>query len=363
MRSATTTLLAILIVCVSVPAIACIHAEEGYDGMIRSDAQEYAVFFNDGRQVLVIGSSLAAIGNAPESISLVTAVPTIPDGFDTAPVDLFTQLHAWHNPINRGEDGSNSLSDSDGPEPGGVEVLETVEAGPYEITPIQASGAEAVDALNAYLSEEGFRPLADELAAFYAEKGWTFLAVKVPSTSTGAGIENGALPPLQLSFETPNPVVPMKLEAGMGRFDARVYLFLDSGVKALELPSYVSAAFTDASVSPESLDGAPSSVTDFVEGLTAAGVVTAPGAGFGVTHLVSDAAFNTGPFSLLDWDGDFEVGFAQDLEDADPADTDGGSAAGDAIESSGCSVLAGQRPVSGLGLLLLAGLLFVRRRA
>ena len=275
-------------------AAACIHPESGGAG-VRAVAQEYAVVYARGRQVLLISTQLAPSEAAPpQALSLVTATPSLPDVYQTGDPELFDALYDWFN-----QELSNGPSrGGDVDVPGGVEVLPRVEAGPYGITPIMATGAEGVMALNDWLTQNGFEPVDRMLAQTYVDRGWYFLAVDIRPETMGEGLGEGRLPPLHLEFDSPEVVVPLKLEAGMGEFDVRIYLFLQGA-----LPADVAGRYGLQAGTAGPAEERPASVTALL-----ASVALATGAsaeGFEAFELHSDGPFNTADAPLSDWPDDF----------------------------------------------------------
>lgn len=332
-------------------ALACIHAESDFQGTVRSDAQRYAVFYADGRELLVIGTSLETSSDTqPDAVSLVTATPSLPDAYETVDPDFFPNLVGWYaslDPIDVTD--TSGGQDAGG---GGIDILPGVQAGPYEITPIQAAGDQGVTELNAWLRDHGFTELPLQIATFYAEQGWYFLAVKVTPESLGEGLADGQLPPLMLGFDTDELVVPLKMEAGMGEFDAEIYLFLEGPLPTLDTSSSPFDAFVDESEPEARSADIPPPLSDIIAQLELKGSLAAPSGSWQVSRLTSADGFNSISRPLFAWGTDFKI----DLDNASYGKPSDGSGS-----SGGCGV-AGREPVGGGAPWLLLALLALGAR-
>lgn len=364
----------VLVIGIGAPtAWACIHPEADYGGTVRPAAQEFAVVFDGEREVLLISATIASDGAAPEALSLVTATPSLPDTYADGDPELFAALYQWFEPSLSagGEDGGKGWGDGSN---GHVEVLPAVETGAWEIQPLQASGADGVEALNAWLTDHGFVTLAPDVAAWYADEGWYFLAVKVKAADGDATLEDGVLPPLEIGFETDELVVPLKMEAGMEAFDARLYLFFGQEFPADFDPS--AFGLTRNTDHGGTLAGAPGVVKDLVAGYESDGRVSTPAQPWMAYELTGQ--LNTADNLIMSWPDDFhmlaeaaasdtgDTGDTADTGDtgdtADTADTGVPAASSGSGSSSGCSTAAG--PVAGHAAwaLLLLALVALRRR-
>jgi len=313
-------------------AAACIHPETGQPG-VRAQAQEYTVVHARGRQTLLISTQITLADGAavPQALSLVTATPTLPDVYQTGDPALFDDLYGWFNqalsndPVRGGADGPGS---------NGVEVLPRVEAGPYGITPIMASGAEGATALNNWLTENGFETVDRALAQPYVDRGWYFLAVDIQPAADDEGLGEGRLPPLHLEFDSPEVVLPLKLEGGMGAFDVRIYLFLQGA-----LPDEVAGRYGLERGQAGSEETRPESVTAL---LNAASQRTgAPAANFEAFELHSDEPINTDDAPLSAWPDDFAFEPPDEAQILPNPDGMGGMAAGGVMGGEGGSMAAG----------------------
>ena len=359
-------------------ATACIHPEAEGGEVVSTPAQEYAVFYNAGRQTLMISLNVEMNEGSAAGLSMVTATPTLPDSYTTGDPALFADLYTWYHPPTDLSDQprSGDANSADGPELDGIEVGTEVETGPYRITPIEVSGPGGVEALNTWLTENGYVRLDRELAQSYADKGWYFLAVDIRPGSMDQELESGRLPPLEISFDTREVVVPLKLEAGMGPFDIRMYLFLDS-----QLPTDTGAKYgLEAMDGPTSISGAPTRVQETIARFQTDGLVA--NSTVYTYQLHSDGLINTTDAPILAWPEDFAflLDTAPDevidtpplvpttpMDNDAPADTESPTANQDQPlnenSGGGCSVGSSREntDLAWLGVLLLIGLRNRRR--
>lgn len=141
--------------------------------------------------------------------------------FELADAGLFEELDELTRPrIEYREvvvdgDGAGAGAPEDGDH---VIVTDHVDVGPYEVAQLTGDDAGAV---SDWLGDHGFElpdDLGDELTPYLAE-GWLVVAVQLTPESDGADVTEDAatfadgLPPMRLSFETTQPVYPMRLSA------------------------------------------------------------------------------------------------------------------------------------------------------
>ncbi len=211
-------------------AAACMHALRAATGVtVQQSEQTALIVYNDGQQELVIRPALAAEG-ALTGLAWVIPVPSVPSKYavaDTRLFDAVDQLAGLVEVVNPPQKKGGMRTRGSAPAAAaGVSplvVLPTAKAGPFEIHPLQAVGAEGAKQLNAWMTENGFAELAQDELAYYSGRGWTFLAVKVAAVKRGS-LSAGRLPPLHLSFASERIVYPLKLSANQGRFDLRLFI-------------------------------------------------------------------------------------------------------------------------------------------
>ncbi|MGD8214173.1 DUF2330 domain-containing protein [Aestuariimicrobium sp. Y1814] len=116
------------------------------------------------------------------------------------------------------------LAGSDGaPREVGARVLSTTRVGPFTVATL--SGTDATE-VNLWLGENGYPSRDDLVPTFqkYLDQGWVLQAVKLTAEGTDAAFED-ALPTLRMTFETAEPVYPLRLSRhAKVHQDVRLYL-------------------------------------------------------------------------------------------------------------------------------------------
>lgn len=118
----------------------------------------------------------------------------------------------------------------------GVEVLDQRELGPYTVAQLAASDPAA---LTAWLTENGYQPAEDVIAAGapYAQAGWIFVAARLTAVDVDTPL-TGVLQPIKLRFPSTEPVYPMRLsQAAEGTQNIELYVIaphrMDSAFSAV----------------------------------------------------------------------------------------------------------------------------------
>lgn len=122
-----------------------------------------------------------------------------------------------------GSDGSGGEPRSTG---SGAIVLSTTEIGPFTVTALTGSDASQV---NTWLTRNGYQTRDDLVAAFqrYLDQGWVLQAVKL--TTQQDATFRGSLPPLRLTFDTAEPVYPLRLSGhATVHQDVRIYVLAET---------------------------------------------------------------------------------------------------------------------------------------
>lgn len=216
------------------PALACIHPPKEYAGSAQQGAQEAIVFWHQGREELVIKNDFRIVpgpgGELPTHLAWVVPVPSAPDHYSVEDVEIFRVLfQAFEERIARDTRGG-----SKGLPNGGIERLEAVSVGEYDVQPIRATGEEGARALSEWLAANGFGEIPEALSAWYVERGWVWLAIKVSAARGQESItRNGSLRPLRVSFATPDIVYPVLFSGASGAFDVSLYLVTEERIAAL----------------------------------------------------------------------------------------------------------------------------------
>ncbi|MCB9933008.1 MAG: DUF2330 domain-containing protein [Planctomycetes bacterium] len=219
---------------------ACIHPPKGFKGMVDAAAQRGLVFFDNGREELVLQPGFSVNTSELEaeeytddgllknfkSFAWIVPLPALPDSYAEVEPELFTDLDKFTSigpripKPERGEDDGPAIVYEDGDE--GVEFFEALEVGSYSIQPIKATGEAGGKELASWLKSNGFGELDERVLRFYLQGGYYWLAVKL-SADTGLPAD-GSVKPLQISFKTPRPVYPLKIHDKRGEFDLELWL-------------------------------------------------------------------------------------------------------------------------------------------
>jgi len=221
------------------PAEACLHPAKEFKYPIKAGSQRGLVMFHGGKQHLVVapgykvdGVPAAKIKNDAieglTSLAMIIPVPNLPESYAEADGNLFDELDEFTEAAeventNRVRRGAKGLEDSPSEDDqDGATFYESVKAGAYTIQPIKASGEKGGIELNAWLGNNGFGAIGDDLLNYYMENKFYWLAVKL-NAEKGLPV-SGNLKPLHLTVETEKPFFPLKIRAGEGEFDAELWV-------------------------------------------------------------------------------------------------------------------------------------------
>jgi hypothetical protein len=156
----------------------------------------------------------------------VVPVPTTPDHYEVESNDVFADVARLTAPQKKSI-RRRAKSKSAG---GSIQILAAVDVGRYRVQPIKTHGKAAGPALNAWLTTNGFGPVPSENMAYYLERNWTFLAVRIRPKSGKKLDANGALQPLRISFRTPKIVYPLKFSSHQGTFSVTLFVVTPKGL-------------------------------------------------------------------------------------------------------------------------------------
>ncbi len=197
-------------------AFACVHMmkEGGAESGVKSiDA---AVFHDGSKETLIFQVGVNADA---EKVAWVVPVPTPPTDYDVAPENTFGAIAKYVSVTEvtaarmRGEKSKAAK----------VYELPNANAGPYTFQPVAVQGEKGAKTLNDWLKVKGFEPLDEKRLKYYVDRNWTFLVIRIDGRSGELG--EGDLPPIQITFDTPVPVVPLKLLAIDDEVPVRIYAF------------------------------------------------------------------------------------------------------------------------------------------
>lgn len=230
------------VLCVAAPAMACLHPPSGFTGKVEESSQQIIVLHHDGEEELIlqVDYKLAKGDKAPEHIAWVVPTPSLPHGYKVEDPKLFRELSG----LVKQQDEKPKPKSIGGLRrgrgvPNGLVVHAKVSVGEYEITPLEARGADAGKALNGWLTKGGYGAVPEANMAWYLKRNWTFLAIKInPQKATGDLGKAGAFRPLRIAFASDELVVPLKFSSHQGSFDVTITVITES----LQLDAMRSAA-------------------------------------------------------------------------------------------------------------------------
>lgn len=195
---------------------------ETFLGQAKSGGQQAIVLYFDDRETLVLQTDYE--GELADFSWLIPAPsPVTANDVCEADSDVFSWMDELTAPsfyLVKASGGGCSCGggagDGAGPESGytdqdHVEVIETILTETYEVNVLAASEAQdLVDWLdqNSYAYPTG----AEAVFADYILRGWYFLAVRIRPSNPGAEVQQ-SLAPLQISFETGEPVYPLMISS------------------------------------------------------------------------------------------------------------------------------------------------------
>jgi hypothetical protein len=196
---------------------------ESFLGRAKSGAQQAIILYFENRETLVLRTEYD--GELAEFSWLIpTPSPVTATDVQEADEEVFSWLDELTAPrfevIESDGGGGCGCGTQDGGAPasngsldgrGQVEVLDTILTDTYEVNVLSAS--EAQDLLD-WLDQNGFAypKAAESVLADYLARGWYFLAVRVRPSNLGAEVRE-ALSPLQVTFETEEPVYPLLISS------------------------------------------------------------------------------------------------------------------------------------------------------
>ena len=237
-------LFVLLLLCaVAQVALACIHESNNYRDVVTEKTKQALVFHDGENAHLVIKTSLEAApkngkgtANLPPVMAWVIPLPSLPSKYEEADPQLFEQLFEATKPKNylacaAEEEEVAAGTTNSAP---AIQVHATEFVGDYEITPVEMLTHDAGDALNAWLTKNGFGKVPKENQSFYVSKGVVFLALKIKNLS-GTFTD---LKPLHIVYKADKATLPLKFSSHSGVFDVMLYTFTNHSVKFDELRAF-----------------------------------------------------------------------------------------------------------------------------
>ncbi len=206
-------------------------------GSAESADQRAIVAFDDGHQTLILQTAYE--GDRTE-FAWVIPVPDLLGSGDisTVSADIFQDLYVLTEPSAYGYYGYNAqflVGCSSGSQPDEfrtVKVWDTLQVDDYEVAILSAGqSADLSDwlAANGYAFPDGHGNELD----YYVDKSWFFVAVKMnpaverpPSMGGDYGEETQEMKPLALSFDTAEPVYPLRISAVSSKDEVEVLVYV-----------------------------------------------------------------------------------------------------------------------------------------
>ncbi len=222
----TTVAFVVLLLVAGAVAEPCCMVPADYKGTISQSAQEAVMFHADGREELILKINYQITGDKmPDRFAWIVTVPNEPDAYAVGDAKLFEEVFSWaESQVNPPDLKGRGPAKGDLGE--GLEFGKAVKVGPYEIQPVRALGREALAGLNEWLKKNGFPTEDENHMAYFVDKKFTFLCMKiVPEQGQKAVEKASGVPPLHLSFKSDKPYYPLRFSSRQGVFDVNLYVF------------------------------------------------------------------------------------------------------------------------------------------
>lgn len=204
-------------------------------GSARSADQRAVLIHADGRETLVLQTAHHGDGNG---FAWVVPTPTQVQRADVAEGDaqIFDELFWMTEPRTHVYGGWGGFgcggggSSAGGEQYAGVNVWDTFTVANYDVAVLSAADS---GHLGAWLNTNGYRVPdgADDELGHYVSKGWFFVALKLAGSPDGdawAGAQAGERPmrPLQITFDAPQIIFPMRISAVSSETPVEVLLYV-----------------------------------------------------------------------------------------------------------------------------------------
>ncbi|MDY6793807.1 MAG: DUF2330 domain-containing protein [Actinomycetota bacterium] len=171
--------------------------------------QKGVIFYHEGREELLLS---VRYEGAMEEFAWLVPLPEPPqvEESDFTVFELMSELAPtdFEGRVMKSVDNLGHYGN-------GVEVIEELTVGAFDLTVLKASQA---GELREWLNERDFTydEESEEVFADYIERGWCFVAMKVsPSADEEAewALSDGTIDPLRFSFAAPRPVYPLYISS------------------------------------------------------------------------------------------------------------------------------------------------------
>lgn len=213
------------------PISACMMLQKGYQGRISQNRHQAILIHQGDNQELILRVNYKIAGaNLPNQFAWIITTPSEPSQYRVAPANSFQEIGHWArrtlSPPRRQPPTRSLSSPVDSP------VVESqlifgkpAKVGPYDIQPVRARGLGALQALNTWLTENGYPTEDPDHMRYFVENGFTFCCVRVSAAAGASGVAaNGELAPLHLSFKSPKIYYPLLFSSRQGVFDVQLFV-------------------------------------------------------------------------------------------------------------------------------------------
>ncbi|WP_161962467.1 DUF2330 domain-containing protein [Nocardioides speluncae] len=226
------TLTAFAAVSVGTPARACACGAFISDSRLEATHETALVTLDEGRDSKLIDETVTVNIATETDADAAAFVMPVPERakFELADPKLFVDLNELSKPeikVKRVEiegDGAGAPGDVSGNDQ--VIVTDQIKVGPYDVAQLSGTSSQAVAT---WLKANGFKLSAGLGKALtpYLQEGWKIVAVKLTPTGAKKTFADG-LPPMQMAFQTAEPVYPMRLsKLGNPSQPFRLYVLAD----------------------------------------------------------------------------------------------------------------------------------------
>jgi hypothetical protein len=199
--------LACLVTLAPVPAWAC-GCGVALDATVTRERA--LVIDRPGREEIVLSLDLRADGPGQSAIVLPVPADPVVEPIESGDPLQYLDVATLPRATGGGSDEGAAAG-------AGVDVIGRDLIGGYDVSRLRADDPEALDAWldeNGYALPDGAEPILRD----YVDDGWRYVAIQLGPNA------NGALRPLRVSFDTDEPVYPMKLtQVGTGPIDVTLY--------------------------------------------------------------------------------------------------------------------------------------------
>jgi hypothetical protein len=209
---------------------ACLHFPVNYKGNLREGLQEAFLFHDGGNAHLVIRTNLNA-DQFPKEIAWVLPFPSLPSAYEEINGPFFERIMGLMRNVNDGmkfgeargggvAKGAKSATN--------IKVHQLVEAGSYQIQPIEILNDQASQELTDWLKKNKFNPMPANLQKPYLKKGAAFLAIRMQMDHPGGELRSKSL---HVTYKADNLSLPIRFTHEKRTFDLDLYVFADKEIK------------------------------------------------------------------------------------------------------------------------------------